>query len=120
MHLANRLVLAGAFAVAASPAALSARAQAPAAKGGYVVSQGAATAPGTTYLTNESAFVAGRTVFLRSTKTLIGTIEKVDESHAFPPSFPKSPAKAVLIRRKDRSKSWVPVEGITKIYVVGK
>jgi hypothetical protein len=72
------------------------------------------------YLSNESDFVAGKTVYLRSTKTLIGTIEKTDASHAFPPTFPHSPAKAVLIRRKDRSKSWLPVEGITKIYVVNK
>lgn len=88
--------------------------------GALAVTASAAAAQTITYLTSESAFVAGRTVYLRSTKTVIGTIEKVDESHAFPPTFPKSPAKAVLIRRKDRSKSWVPVEGITKIYVVGK
>jgi hypothetical protein len=72
------------------------------------------------YLGKESDFVPGKTVYLRSTKTLIGTIEKADDSHAFPPTFPHSPAKAVLIRRRDRSKSWLPVEGITKIYVVNK
>jgi hypothetical protein len=115
-----RVLLVGAFSVAASPVATPAHAQAPATKGGYVVTKGAPAAQGITYLSTESAFVAGRTVYLRSTKTLIGTIEKVDESHAFPPTFPKSPAKAVLIRRKDRSKSWMPVEGITKLYVVGK
>ena len=114
-----RVLLIGAFAVGISAIATPASAQR-ATKGGYVVSQSAATPQSVAYLSTESAFTVGKTVYLRSTKTVIGTIEKVDESHAFPPTFPKSPAKAVLIRRKDRSKSWVPVEGISKIYVVGK
>jgi hypothetical protein len=115
-----RLLFAGAFAIATTVAVTPAHAQAAAAKGSYVVGHSTTAPQGVTYLSSESAFVAGKTVYLRSTKTRIGTIEKVDESHAFPPTFPKSPARAVLIRRKDRSKSWVPVEGITKIYVVGK
>jgi hypothetical protein len=110
MRHAPRILASGLLTLVALAVATPAQAQASAAKG----SRPAA------FLDKESAFTAGRTVYLRSTKTLIGTIEKTDESHAFPPTFPKSPAKAVLIRRKDRSKSWVPVEGITKIYVVGK
>lgn len=114
-----RVLLVGAFAVGISAIATPAGAQ-KATKGGYVVSQGAATPQSVTYLSSESAFTVGKTVYLRSTKTVIGTIEKVDESHAFPPKFPESPTKAVLIRWKDRSRNWVPVAGITKIYVVGK
>ena len=114
-----RILIGSAFAIGASAVATSAHAQATPAKGGrYVV--GPSAAQGVAYASRESDFVAGKTVYLRSTKTLIGTIEKVDTSHAFPPSFPHSPARAVLIRRKDRSKSWVPVEGITKLYVVNR
>src|SRR5690349_15428837 len=102
-----RVLIGAVFAVGGSSLAAPARAQAPAPKGGHyvVVEQGAAQSAA--YLDKESAFVVGKTVYLRSTKTLIGTIEKVDESHTFPPSFPKSPARAVLIRRRDRSKSWL-------------
>jgi hypothetical protein len=113
-----RVLIGSALAVGASAVATPAHAQAAAAKGGYVVS--ASAAQGVAYSSRESDFVAGKTVYLRSNKTLVGTIEKVDANHAFPPSFPSSPAKAVLIRRKDRSKSWAPVEGITRLYVVNK
>ena len=71
------------------------------------------------YSTNESDFVAGKHVHLRSTKTFIGTIMAVDESHDFPPSrFARAKMKAVLIERRDGPRGWVPVEGITRIYVV--
>jgi hypothetical protein len=74
----------------------------------------------TTYLNEPSAFVVGRTVYLRSTKTRIGTIEAVDSHHAFPRKFPRSRMRAVLIHRKDGPMEWTPIDGITRIYVVGK
>ena len=72
------------------------------------------------YSEREADFVVGKAVYLRSTKTRVGTIESADESHAFPRSFPHSPAKAVLIRRTDGPRSWVPVAGITRVYVVDR
>ena len=72
------------------------------------------------YSEREADFVVGKAVYLRSTRTAIGTIESSDESHAFPRSFPHSPAKAVLIRRKDGPRDWIPVAGITRVYVVGR
>ena len=71
------------------------------------------------YSSHESDFVVGKRVHLRSTKTFIGTIMAVDESHDFPPSrFARAKMKAVLIERRDGPRGWVPVEGITRIYVV--
>lgn len=72
------------------------------------------------YSTREADFVVGRAVYLRSSKTPVGRIEAEDASHEFPRSFPHSPAKAVLIRRDDGPRSWMPLAGITRIYVVGK
>jgi hypothetical protein len=69
------------------------------------------------YSSRASDFVAGRRVFLRSTKTFIGTISAVDANRKFPRSFPRSRMKAVLIERADGRQDWVPVEGITRIYV---
>jgi hypothetical protein len=71
----------------------------------------------TAYSSNASDFVAGKRVFLRSTKTFIGRISAVDGNRALPRGFPRSHMKAVLIERADGGKDWVPVEGITRIYV---
>lgn len=71
------------------------------------------------YSSRESDFVVGKRVHLRSTKTFIGRIIGEDASHAFPPDrFPRASMKAVLIERRDGPRDWVPVEGITRIYVV--
>jgi hypothetical protein len=69
------------------------------------------------YSSNAADFVIGKRVFLRSTKTFIGTISAVDANRAFPRSFPRSHMKAVLIERAEGRKDWVPVEGITRTYV---
>jgi hypothetical protein len=121
MRQAMRVMIGGALALAGSTWATSAQGQTSTTKGGsYVVSRAPSTTQSAAYLGKESDFVVGKKVYLRSTKTFIGTIEKADESHSFPPSFPKTPAKAIMIRRKDRSRNWLPVEGITRIYVVNK
>ncbi len=71
------------------------------------------------YSGNVADFVPGRRVFLRSTKTWIGTITAVDNDHPFPPDrFPRARMKAVLIVRRDGPLGWMPVERITRIYVV--
>ena len=71
------------------------------------------------YSSRESDFVVGKRVFLRSTKTFIGVIVDADASHAFPPErFPRARMKAVLIERRDGPRSWVPLEGIGRIYAV--
>lgn len=72
------------------------------------------------YSSAERDFVVGKTVYVRSSKTLIGTIIRADPNHAFPKTFPRPHMKAVLIRRKDGPSSWTPVEGITRIYVVNR
>ena len=72
------------------------------------------------YSVAESDFVVGRTVFVRSSKMRYGTIIAIDANHHFPKSFHKTQMKAVLIQRKDGPKEWVPVERITRIYVVNK
>jgi hypothetical protein len=74
----------------------------------------------TRYSSAESDFAVGKTVYLRSSKTRIGTILAVDPNHSFPRTFPRPRMKAVLIRRKDGPSDWVPVERITRIYVVNK
>jgi hypothetical protein len=68
----------------------------------------------------ESDFVVGKTVYLRSSKMRIGTIQAADARHSFPRTFPRPRMKAVLIRRKDGPLEWVPVERITRIYVVNR
>ena len=107
MRHAIRLLAGGVLALCAAAPATNAHAQ--------------ASTP-SSYSSAESDFVVGRNVYLRSSKTLIGTITKADEAHSFPRSFRlrHSPAKAVLIRRKDGPFEWTPIEGITRIYVVGK
>ncbi|HUQ46281.1 MAG TPA: hypothetical protein VM033_06505 [Gemmatimonadaceae bacterium] len=71
------------------------------------------------YSSRESDFVVGKRVHLRSTKSFIGRIIGEDASHAFPPDrFPRARMQAVLIERRDGPRGWVPVEGITRIYVV--
>lgn len=72
------------------------------------------------YSTDERDFVVGKTVYLRSSKTRIGTIVRTDANHSFPRTFPRPRMKAVLIRRMDGPYEWTPVEGITRIYVVNK
>jgi hypothetical protein len=74
---------------------------------------------GAGYSSDSTAFVVGKSVHLRSTKTFIGVIRAVDDDHAFPAHrFPRARMKAVLIQRRDGPLGWVPVEGITRIYVV--
>ncbi len=71
------------------------------------------------YSANVADFVAGKRVYLRSTKTFIGTITDVDDDHAFPADrFPRARMKAVLIVRRDGPRDWVPVDRITRIYLV--
>ena len=68
------------------------------------------------YSSSPSDFIVGRHVFLRSTKTPIGTITAADPNKSFPRTFPRSHMKAVLIEHAG-GKGWVPLEGITRIYV---
>jgi hypothetical protein len=84
-----------------------------------VVANGSVSAHDALYSTATSDFVIGKTVYLRSSKMRIGTIEAVDTSHSFPKSFSRPRMKAVLIRRNG-GRDWVPVDGITRIYVVNK
>ena len=71
------------------------------------------------YSSRESDFVVGRRVYLRSTKTFIGTIRDTDADHPFPADrFPRARMKAVLIVRRDGPREWTPVERISRIYVV--
>ena len=75
-------------------------------------------AGGNGYSSDERDFTRGRTVYLRSTKTRIGQILATDDAHEFPPTFRKTRAKAVLIKRVDGPLEWTPVEGISRVYVV--
>ena len=84
------------------------------------VTRNARSARDSLYSSAESDFVVGRTVYLRSSKMRIGTILKTDPRHGFPRTFPRPHMKAVLIRHSDGPVSWVPVERITRIYVVNK
>jgi hypothetical protein len=70
------------------------------------------------YSSDERDFTRGRTVYLRSTKTRIGQIVATDEDHAFPATFRRTRAKAVLIHHVDGPLDWTPVEGLSRIYVV--
>lgn len=67
-----------------------------------------------------SEFVVGKTVYLRSTGTRIGVIEKSDAAHNFPSWMSRRPLRAVLIHRKDGPMEWVAVDRVTRIYVVDK
>jgi hypothetical protein len=78
------------------------------------------TATDSLYSSSEADFVVGKTVYLRSSKMLIGTITKTDANHSFPRTFPRPRMKAVLIKRKDGPYEWTPVERIARIYVVKK
>jgi hypothetical protein len=80
-----------------------------------------AAASGSGYSSDSTAFVVGKSVHLRSTKTFIGVIRAVDANHSFPPSrFARAKMKAVLIQRRDGPMDWVPVERITRVYVVAR
>ncbi|MDB4886868.1 MAG: hypothetical protein JWN79_2306 [Gemmatimonadetes bacterium] len=65
-------------------------------------------------------FVVGKQVYLRSTGTRIGVIEKADSAHVFPSWMSRKPLRAVLIHRKDGPMEWVAVDRITRIYVVDR
>ena len=67
-----------------------------------------------------SEFVVGKTVYLRSTGTRIGVIEKIDPAHDFPPWMSRTPLRAVLIHRKDGPMDWAPLDRVTRIYVVDR
>lgn len=70
------------------------------------------------YSSDARDFTVGRSVYLRSTKTRIARILATDDDHAFPPAFGKTHAKAVLIRHTDGPLDWMPVEFLTRVYVV--
>ena len=70
------------------------------------------------YSSDERDFITGRSVYLRSTKTRIGKILATDGDHAFPPRFGKTRARAVLLRHVDGPSDWLPVEGLSRVYVV--
>lgn len=70
------------------------------------------------YSSLEKDFRVGKKVYLRSSKTHIGTIIAIDPHHPFPPSFKRRLARALLIKRKDGPVDWVPVDGALRIYVV--
>jgi hypothetical protein len=78
-----------------------------------------ATASADGYSADSTRFVVGKRVYLRSTKTYVGTIVETAEKHDFRAGrFPRPWMKAVLIERRDGPHEWVPVERITRIYVV--
>ena len=110
MHPALRSLLMVLFAVAGSTSPRVASAQAPAATPARHV------AP----FTPAADFVVGRKIYLRSTGTPIGQIIDADENHAFPRSFSRRRMKAVLIRHNDGPQSWLPVEGLGRIYTVSR
>jgi hypothetical protein len=70
------------------------------------------------YSSLEKDFSVGKSVYLRSSKTLIGTIVAIDPDHSFPPSFKRARSKALRIKRKDGPVDWIPIEGAVHIYVV--
>lgn len=76
-----------------------------------------ATRDSLVYSSNAADFIVGKRVYLRSTKTYIGTISAVDPDKRMGPHFPRRRMKAVLIDRAEQRHDWVPVEGITRIYV---
>jgi hypothetical protein len=82
------------------------------------VSPRAAARTDSSYSGIEKDFTVGKRVYLRSTKTLIGTIVDVDPDHSFPPSFARTRAKGLLIRRTDGPLDWMPIDGARRIYVV--
>jgi hypothetical protein len=75
-------------------------------------------AAGAGYSSDERDFAVGRTVYLRSTKTKIGRIVAADDDHEFPATFRKRHARAVLLRHVDGPMDWLPVEGLSRVYVV--
>jgi hypothetical protein len=78
-----------------------------------------AAAKADSYSADSTSFVVGKRVYLRSTRTYIGTIIDANEQHDFRAGRFRRPwMKAVLIERRDGPNEWVPVEGITRIYVV--
>lgn len=113
VHIAS--LISAAVLVAVAPA--EAGAQQGAVQAGHpTASRPAASDSG--YSGKESDFVVGKRVYLRSTKTFIGTIIDVDDAHHFPPErFPRAEMKAVLLVRRDGPYDWVPLQGLTKIYV---
>lgn len=76
------------------------------------------TSADSTYSSAEKDFTVGKSVYLRSNKTLIGKIIAIDPDHSFPPSFGRMRAKGLLIRRKDGPLDWIPIDGVLRIYVV--
>lgn len=66
----------------------------------------------------EKDFTVGKKVYLRSSKTHIGSIIAIDPNHSFPPSFGRTRAKGVLIRRNDGPLDWIPINSALRIYVV--
>ena len=70
------------------------------------------------YSADERDFTTGRTVYLRSTKTKIGRILAVDDAREFPASFHTRHGRAVLLRHVDGPMDWLPVAGLSRVYVV--
>jgi len=83
-----------------------------------IARQTAARPGGTTYSSDERDFTVGRTVYLRSTRTKIGRIVAADDDHEFPASFKTRHGRAVLLRHVDGPFDWLPVEGLSRVYVV--
>lgn len=93
------------------------RAQGAQANGSAVRAAGSAAAD-SGYSGAEGDFIVGRRVYLRSTKTFIGTIIDADANKRFPSDrFPRARMKAVLIKRFDGPLGWIPMESVTRIYV---
>ncbi len=98
-------------------AAPALRAQGTRANASVVRTVGSATAD-SGFSGAEGDFIVGRRVYLRSTKTFIGTIIDADANKRFPADrYPRARMKAVLIQRFDGPLGWVPMERVTRIYV---
>ncbi len=70
------------------------------------------------YSNDERDFTVGRTVYLRSARTKIGRIIAVDQDHQFPAGFRTRRGRAVLLRHVDGPVDWLPVAGLSRVYVV--
>lgn len=85
---------------------------------GQSASRRTTTSVDSTYSNAEKDFTVGKSVYLRSSKTLTGKIIAIDPDHSFPPSFGRTRAKGILIRRTDGPLDWIPIDGVFRIYVV--
>lgn len=70
------------------------------------------------YSSDERDFTVGRTVYLRWARTKVGRIIAADENHRFPSGFRTRRGRAVLLRHVDGPTDWLPVDGLSRVYVV--